>query len=68
KLKVLRKYFNNYFIKGFIRATLLILFIPKKNRKLRLYINYRYFNKAIVKNYYLIFLILEFINKLRGAK
>ncbi|KAF2184482.1 hypothetical protein K469DRAFT_579683 [Zopfia rhizophila CBS 207.26] len=47
---------------------LLILFILKKNRKLRLYINYRYLNKAIVKNHYLILLILELINKLRGAK
>ncbi|KAF2182898.1 hypothetical protein K469DRAFT_539433, partial [Zopfia rhizophila CBS 207.26] len=45
-----------------------IFFIQKKNRKLKLYINYRYFNEAIVKNYYLILLILELIDKLRGAK
>ncbi|KAF2184648.1 hypothetical protein K469DRAFT_579290, partial [Zopfia rhizophila CBS 207.26] len=48
--------------------SLLILFILKKNRKLRLYINYKYLNKAIVKNYYPILLILKLINKLRGAK
>ncbi|KAF2183777.1 DNA/RNA polymerase, partial [Zopfia rhizophila CBS 207.26] len=45
-----------------------ILFILKKNRKLRLCINYRHLNKAIVKNYYSILLILELIDKLRGAK
>ncbi|KAF2178681.1 hypothetical protein K469DRAFT_598778, partial [Zopfia rhizophila CBS 207.26] len=45
-----------------------ILFIFKKNRKLRLYINYRHFNKAIVKNYYFILLILKLINKLKEAK
>ncbi|KAF2184506.1 hypothetical protein K469DRAFT_452917, partial [Zopfia rhizophila CBS 207.26] len=70
KLKVFRKYFNNYFTKGFIKISifsiailiaLLILFILKKNKKLRLCINYRYLNKAIVKNYYLILLILKLI-------
>ncbi|KAF2192934.1 DNA/RNA polymerase, partial [Zopfia rhizophila CBS 207.26] len=45
-----------------------MLFILKKNRKLRLYINYKYLNKAIIKNYYLILLILELIDKLRRAK
>ncbi|KAF2187393.1 DNA/RNA polymerase, partial [Zopfia rhizophila CBS 207.26] len=43
-----------------------ILFILKKNRKLRLYINYRHLNKATIKNYYLILLILKLIDKLRG--
>ncbi|KAF2190442.1 hypothetical protein K469DRAFT_558749, partial [Zopfia rhizophila CBS 207.26] len=47
---------------------LLTLFILKKNSKLRLCINYRYLNKAIVKNHYLILLILKLIDKLRGAK
>ncbi|KAF2185870.1 hypothetical protein K469DRAFT_575110, partial [Zopfia rhizophila CBS 207.26] len=44
------------------------LYTKKKNRKLKLYINYRYLNKAIIKNYYFILLILELIDKLRGAK
>ncbi|KAF2193734.1 hypothetical protein K469DRAFT_550636, partial [Zopfia rhizophila CBS 207.26] len=43
-------------------------YTKKKNRKLKLYINYRYFNKAIVKNHYLILLISKLINKLRGVK
>ncbi|KAF2182017.1 hypothetical protein K469DRAFT_587920, partial [Zopfia rhizophila CBS 207.26] len=50
------------------KIALLILFILKKNRKLRLYINYRYLNIVIVKNYYPILLILELIDKLREAK
>jgi hypothetical protein len=41
--------------KGFIyRSELpigyLVLFIPKKNRKLRLYINFRKLNNIIIKN------------------
>ncbi|KAF2182430.1 DNA/RNA polymerase, partial [Zopfia rhizophila CBS 207.26] len=48
------------------KIALPILFILKKNRKLRLCINYRYLNKAIIKNCYLILLILELIDKLRG--
>ena len=52
--------------KGFIRLlTLLIrslvLFIPKKDSKKRLYINYRKLNIITIKDYY----ILPLVNKLR---
>ncbi|RAH40796.1 uncharacterized protein BO95DRAFT_374661, partial [Aspergillus brunneoviolaceus CBS 621.78] len=43
-------------------------FILKKNKDLRLYINYRRFNKILIKNYYFLFLILEILNKIIEAK
>jgi hypothetical protein len=41
--------------KGFIRlsespARFLVIFIPKKNRKLRLYVDFRRLNKITIKN------------------
>jgi hypothetical protein len=45
-----------------------ILFIKKKNRTLRLYINYKDFNKIIIKNYYLLLLILKSLERLAKAK
>jgi hypothetical protein len=44
------------------------MFIPKKDRTLYLYINYWALNKIIIKNYYPLPLIGEFINKLSGIK
>ena len=55
KLSVLYKYINKNLKKGFIRlleslAGFPILFILKKNRKLRLDITFRKLNNIIVKN------------------
>ncbi|KAF2189304.1 hypothetical protein K469DRAFT_563261, partial [Zopfia rhizophila CBS 207.26] len=55
KLKVIRKYFNNYFTKIFIRVNMffiiiLVIFIKKPNRVL---------NTITIKNYYFILLILK---------
>jgi len=55
KLGVLRGYINKIFKKEFIRESklligYLILFIIKKNKSLRLYINYRKLNNIIIKN------------------
>jgi hypothetical protein len=44
-----------------------ILFILKKDRDLRLYVDYCSFNKITVKNKYTLFLIGEFIDRLYGA-
>ena len=49
-------------------AKVLIIFIPKKDRISCFYINYWALNKITIKNYYLLFLIEELINKLLGAK
>ncbi|BAE58818.1 unnamed protein product [Aspergillus oryzae RIB40] len=45
-----------------------ILFIFKKNSGLKLYINYRGLNKITIKNRYLLFLILEILDRLAGVK
>ncbi|RAH42213.1 uncharacterized protein BO95DRAFT_371434, partial [Aspergillus brunneoviolaceus CBS 621.78] len=45
-----------------------ILFILKKNKGLRLYINYRKLNKILVRNYYFLFLILKILDRIIKAK
>ena len=45
-----------------------ILFVLKKDGKLRLYIDYRQFNVIIKKNYYLLLFIAEFKDKLIGIR
>jgi hypothetical protein len=45
-----------------------IMFIPKKEGKLYLYINYYMLNRFIYKNHTLLPLILEILNSLLGAK
>ncbi|RAH47660.1 uncharacterized protein BO95DRAFT_358399, partial [Aspergillus brunneoviolaceus CBS 621.78] len=45
-----------------------ILFILKKNKNLRLYIDYKKLNKILVKNYYFLFLILKILDKIIRAK
>ena len=46
----------------------LILFVPKKDSELRLYINYRGLNKVTWKNQYLIPLINEILDRVVGVK
>ena len=45
-----------------------IFFVPKKDRGLRLYVDYRRLNKVIVKNRYPLPLISKTLNRLCGAK
>ncbi len=57
ELGVFRGYINKNFKKEFIRefkllVDYLILFVVKKDRSLRLYINYRKLNDIIIKNRY----------------
>jgi hypothetical protein len=73
KLGVLKKYIDNNFEKGFIKLstssyTSSILFIPKKNEILRLYIDFRQLNSITVKDCYILFLIKELYNRLRSAQ
>ena len=65
--RILREYINKNLKKGFIRLLSLltespILFILKKDKKKRFYINYRKLNIIIIKDYY----ILLLVNKLRN--
>ena len=55
KLKALRDFITKNLAKGFIResqllAGALVLFIPKKDRKLQLVLNYRLLNNIIIKD------------------
>ena len=64
KLDTLREYLEmnqrNYFIRELTSsAGYLIIFVPKKDGTLRLYINYRELNNITIKNSYLLPLILE---------
>ena len=43
---------------------MLILFIKKKNKLLRFYINYKKLNVIFIRDKYLILLILEILNQL----
>ena len=55
ELKKLRAYLQNKLDKGYIRRSksfvrYLIMFIPKKNGKLRLMVDYRQLNEITIKN------------------
>jgi hypothetical protein len=56
-------------IRKFISFTkALILFVPKKDRKLRLYINYKGLNKVTIKNCYTFPLISKMLNSIAYIK
>jgi hypothetical protein len=64
ELEALREYIEKNLIKGYIRLLKLsarypILFVLKKDGKLRIYVNYRKFNDIIIKNRYTLSLIYE---------
>jgi hypothetical protein len=64
KLETLRKYINKNLIKGYIRPSksltkFTVLFVPKKNGKLRIYVDYRKLNNITIKNRYILLLIYE---------
>jgi hypothetical protein len=69
ELKILKKYLNKNLEKKYIQhfinpAGAPILFILKKNGNLRLYINYRGFNKIIIKNRHPLPLMGKILNRL----
>ncbi|KAL2005298.1 hypothetical protein VTN00DRAFT_2508 [Thermoascus crustaceus] len=71
--KVLQKYVEKNLKQGYIwhstsPAEYPILFVPKKNRKLQLYMDYHQLNNITVKNCYPLPLILELQDRLRKAK
>jgi hypothetical protein len=69
ELKVFREYIEINKRKSYIRESTLsvrylILFVSKVNGKLRLYMDYRRFNKITVKNRYTLSLIHEIQNRI----
>jgi hypothetical protein len=70
---VLREYINENLKKEYIRFSTLparypVLFVSKPNGKLRMYVDYRQFNAIIVKNRYILLLIYEMQDKIKGSK
>ena len=73
KLKALREYLDKNLKKGFIQpstslAGYPILFVPKKDGKQRLCVDYRQLNAITVKNQYLLLLILELQDRIQGSQ
>lgn len=69
KLKILRKYLNEFLIKEFIvsstsQAKTSIFFAKKFGEDLRLYVNYKKLNAITMKNCYFIFFIGQFLDRL----
>jgi hypothetical protein len=72
ELKILRRYLNKNLERKYIQYFISpveasILFILKKDGSLRLYVDYRDFNKIIIKNRYPLFLVGETLNRFNGA-
>ncbi len=73
ELRILRDYLTEKETIGWIRRSKSpteapILFIPKSDNSLRLYIDYRALNKVTTKNRHPLPLINKLINRLSGAK
>ena len=73
QLEILRNYLDKNLKKDFIQkaktiAELLIQFVPKKDKKLRLCVNYKKLNVITIKNKYLLSNIKELQNHLTEAK
>ncbi len=73
KLKVLDEYLRENLKKGYIRGSTSpaghpILFVPKKNGKLRLCVDYRKLNEITIKDRYPLPLIHELKDRFRGAR
>ena len=69
ELRTLKKYIDINLVKGFIRelslkAKALVLFILKKNGKLRLYVDYRKLNTITKKDRYVLLLVDELRDRL----
>jgi hypothetical protein len=67
ELKILRLFFDDALIRDIIKHSInsietLMLFVFKKNEKLRLCVDYRDFNKIIRKNRHSLSLIIQMLN------
>jgi predicted transport protein len=73
ELQELKAYINKNIKKGFIRlskspAEYLVMFVPKKNRKLQLCVNFQKLNDITIKNQYPLLNIKELRNQLSHAE
>lgn len=73
ELKTLKAYIETNLINGFIKlfkspTNAFIFFNLKFNRFLQLFVNYQGLNNILIKNWYLLFLIKELLNRLSRAR
>jgi len=73
ELAILRRYLDNALVKNWIKylvssTSVSILFVLKLNSELRLCVNYRNLNAIIIKNRYLLLLIIKTLNRLCETK
>ena len=73
KLAILKEYINKNLKRGFIkeltlRARALILFVPKKDSRLQLVVDYYKLNNVTIKDKYNTLLLAKLNNKLKEAK
>jgi hypothetical protein len=72
ELKILKEYLNKNLEKEYIQYSISsagtsILYILKKNKNLRLYVDYRSLNKITVKNRPPLFLVKKILDRFNGA-
>jgi hypothetical protein len=73
KLAILKEYINKNLKKGFIkeltlRVKALVLFVLKKDKRLRLVVDYYKLNNVTIKDRYSMLLLAELNNRLKEAK
>jgi hypothetical protein len=73
ELAVLKEYINKNLKKGYIQestlsARALVLFVPKKDRKLRLVVDYKGLNNVTIKDRYSTLLLNKLNDRLKEAK
>src|SRR5436190_12854695 len=73
ELKTLREFIDVFIKRGWIQESIslvgaLVIFVPKKNRKKRLVVDYQRLNNITIKNRYTIPLVDEIREQLRKAK
>jgi hypothetical protein len=71
-LKIVKNYLNNNLKRKYIQrfidsADAPVLFVFKKDRGSRLYVNYRNLNKITIKNRHPFLLVKEILDRLNGA-
>src|SRR5436305_7503939 len=73
ELKTLREFIDVFIKRGWIQESMslaraLVMFVPKKNRKKRLVVDYQRLNDITIKNKYMVLLVNEIRERLRKAK
>src|SRR5436853_680391 len=73
ELKMLKEFINVFMKRGWIQesillARVLVMFVPKKNRKKRLVVDYKRLNNITIKDRYIVLLVDKIREQLRKAK